>query len=86
MRCLDWERGSTSARFCYIKTTKLLIFVYSFDSNNKLSDPIVGSLARNESRIFNDFIVGVKSYMKFLAKLPKYLFPLAGVIKRSLGV
>ena len=82
MRCLDWERGSTSARFCYIKTTKLLIFVYSFDSNNKLSDPIVGSLARNESRIFNDFIVG---YMKFLAKLPKYLFPLAGRDKTFIG-
>ena len=41
-----------------------LHFVFSFDSNNKLSDPIVGSLVRNGSRVFDDFIVGVKSYME----------------------
>ena len=29
-----------------------------------LTDPIVGSLFRDGSRIFNEFIVGVKSYMK----------------------
>ena len=32
-------------------TTKVLLFVFTFDSNN---DPIVGSLVRNESRVFND--------------------------------
>ena len=37
-------------------TTKLLIFVISFDLNNKLNDPIVGSLIRSKSRVFNDFI------------------------------
>ena len=37
-------------------TTKLLIFVFSFDLNNKLNDPIVGSLIKSKSRVFNDFI------------------------------
>ena len=46
------------------KATKLLIFVLSFDLNNKPNDPIVGSLVRGKSRVFNGFIVGVKSYMK----------------------
>ena len=41
-----------------LPTTKLLIFVFSFDLNNKLNDPIVGSLVRS------DKIVGVKSYME----------------------
>ena len=45
-------------------TTKRSKFVFSFDSNNKLNDQIVGSLVRNRSRVFNDFIVGVKSYME----------------------
>ena len=30
-----------------LKTTKLLIFVFSFDLNNKLNDSIVGSLVRS---------------------------------------
>ena len=51
-------------------TMKCSKFVFSFDSNNKLNDQIIGSLVRNGSRVFNDFIVGVKSYMEVLAKLP----------------
>ena len=46
-------------------------FVFSFHYNNKLNDPIVRSLVTNGTRVFNDFIAGVKSYIwKFLAKLP----------------
>ena len=52
------------------KTTKLLTFVFSFDLNNKLNDPIVGNIVRSEPRVFNDFIVGVKSsYMKVSSRL-----------------
>ena len=35
-------------------TTKLLIFVFSFDLNNKLKDPIVESLVRSKLLVFND--------------------------------
>ena len=43
-------------------------FVFSFHYNNKLNDPIVRSLVINGTRVFNDFIAGVKSYTwKFLA-------------------
>ena len=42
---------------------KLLIFVYSFVLNNKLNDPIVKSLVRSRSHVFNDIHSGVKSYM-----------------------
>ena len=31
----------------------------------KLNDPIVWSLARNRSLVYNDFIIGVKSNMEF---------------------
>ena len=56
---------STTARFCNIETkTKLLIFDFWFDCYNKLNDPIVESLVRDGSRIFNEFIAGVKSYME----------------------
>ena len=81
MRCQgglfgDWVRGRAvpflfSCRFDTPKTTtKLLTFVFSFDLNNMLNDPIVGSLVRRTSCIFNDFIV-VKGQIlwKFLAKL-----------------
>ena len=44
------------------ETTKATVL--SFDLNNKPNDPIVGSLVRGKSRVFNGFIVGVKSYMK----------------------
>ena len=45
------------------KTTKLLIFVFSFDLNNKLNDLIIGSLVR--SRFLKmAFIIRVKSYME----------------------
>ena len=44
-------------------TTNCSLLVCSFDLN-KLNDPIVGSLVRSKSRVFNDFI------WKFLAKLP----------------
>ena len=40
-------------------TTKLLIFVFSLDSNNKLNDLIVGSHVRNRSHV-NDIHSGIK--------------------------
>ena len=54
----DWVRGwavpfrSLQPRG-FATTTKLLIFIFSFDSN-KLNNPIVGSLVGNGSRVFND--------------------------------
>ena len=53
---------STTARFCDKKKTqtKLVIFDFKFDCYNKLN---VGSLVRDGSRIFNEFIVGIKSYI-----------------------
>ena len=42
--------------------TKLLIFVFLFDYNNKLNDSIVGSLG---SRVFNDIRNRGESYMDF---------------------
>ena len=48
--------GSTVLR--HKTTTKVFIFVFSFDLNNKLNDLIVWSLVRNGSRVFHDFMVG----------------------------
>ena len=39
-------------------TTKLLIFVFSFDLSNKENDSIVGSLVRSKSRVLMTFIIG----------------------------
>ena len=41
---------------------KLLIFVFSFNLNNKLNDLIVRSLVRNKSQGFND--IHNNSYME----------------------
>ena len=43
--------------------TKLLIFDFYIDCYNKPNDLIVRSIARDWSRICNEFIVGIKSYM-----------------------
>ena len=45
-------------------TTKLLIFVFSFDFSNKLNDPIVERLFRSKSRVFNDIHIRINSDMK----------------------
>ena len=47
----------TTTRFCGAKltTTKLFVFVFSFDYNNNLNDPIVVSLVSNKT--FDDRIV-----------------------------
>ena len=45
-------------------STKLLIFIFSFDSNDKLNDPNVRIIFRKGPRVYNDIIVGVKSYME----------------------
>ena len=58
-----------STRFCTVlrhkTTTKVFIYVFSFDLNNKLNDLIVWSLVRNGSRVFHDFMVGQILYGKF---------------------
>ena len=56
---------STTTRFCDIKkkNTKLLV-AFLYDDDNKVSHPLVRSLVRSRSRFFNDFIIGVKSYMR----------------------
>ena len=43
---------------------KRLSFDFLFDTDNKQSDPIDRCPVRSESRFFNDFIIGVKSYMR----------------------
>ena len=43
-------------------TMKVPAFVLSFDSNDKLHDPIVGNVVRNGSRAFNDI------HSRYLAK------------------
>ena len=56
---------STTMRFYDIKQRRNCSF---FDCYNKLNDPIVGSLVRDASRIFHEFIVGIKSYMEVSSK------------------
>ena len=51
------------------KTTKLLIFVCSFNLNNKLNDSIIGSLVRSHLFLMIS-IVRVNRICKFLVKLP----------------
>ena len=43
---------------------KLLVFDCLFDDDKELSDPMDRSSIRSGSRFFNDFIIGVKSYMR----------------------
>ena len=66
----DWVRVwkivlfSTTTRFCDIKQTRNCLYVaFLYDDDNKVSHPLVRSLVRSGSRFFNDFIIGVKSYM-----------------------
>ena len=38
--------------------------------NNLLNDPIIRNIVINGSRVFDDFIVGVKSYMEVSSETP----------------
>ena len=42
----------------------MLVVAFLYDDNNIVSHPLVGSCDRSGSRFFNDFIIGVKSYMR----------------------
>ena len=67
----EWVRGRaepflfcTTAWFCNIKHQRNWSYIFSFDSNDKLNDPNVGIIVRSGPRVYNDIIVGVKSYME----------------------
>ena len=52
------------AVLCNQTNTKLLIVAFLYDDDNIVSHPLVGSLVRSGLRFFNDFIIGVKSFMR----------------------
>ena len=58
---------STTARFCDIKQQRNCSFLSS-----RLIQT-TGSLVINESRVFNDFIVKVKSYMEVFSETPIWI-------------
>ena len=54
-------------KFCSLQLrgfVTLLVVAFLYDDDNKVSHPLVRSLVRSGSRFFNDFIIGVRSYMR----------------------